>query len=284
LESWRNAKVKASTGYRSGRVRMDHIFIIKAVTSFFIAGIWITSVTLLAEKFGSKIGGLITNLPSNILISFLFIALTKNVNYVKDATVTVPIGMSIDALFLLIFIILLRYKLTLAVIISLSAWFLLAIVSISIPVNNIVTNIIVYIIITVISFILVEKVLKIKSVPKNSKKYSLPQILIRAAFAGSVVSGIVIIAYFLNPFFVGIISTFPAVLSTTMIILAVNQNNRFAQATGKILILSSTNIVIYSSAVYVTYPVFGIIFGTIISFALSFIFICTFIPIIRRVA
>ena len=49
----------------------DHFFVIKVLISFVVAGIWIAGATLLAERFGSKIGGLITNLPSNILISLI---------------------------------------------------------------------------------------------------------------------------------------------------------------------------------------------------------------------
>jgi hypothetical protein len=69
-----------------------------------------------------------------------------------------------------------------------------------------------------------------------------------------------------------------------MIILARNQNNEFARATGKILILSSSNIVIYGLAVFVTYPYIGIIPGTVISFLMAFIWIWIFLPVVQRIA
>ena len=119
---------------------MDKIFILKIIISFFISGLCITISTLLAEKFGSKIGGLITNMPSNILISFLFIALTQNIEYVKDASVTVPIGMTIDTIFLLIFVIFLNYSLILSIVFSIFSWFILAVFFNIFKLNNIYLN------------------------------------------------------------------------------------------------------------------------------------------------
>ncbi len=47
---------------------MDNIFILKLVLSFIVGSLWITMGTVLAEKYGTKIGGLIAGLPSTILI------------------------------------------------------------------------------------------------------------------------------------------------------------------------------------------------------------------------
>jgi len=38
---------------------VDLVFLVKVIISFFVAGIWISAATLLAERMGSKIGGLI---------------------------------------------------------------------------------------------------------------------------------------------------------------------------------------------------------------------------------
>jgi hypothetical protein len=56
---------------------MDHAFLLKTVTSFLAGGIWIGASTLLAERLGSKKGGLVTNLPSTILVALVFVALAK---------------------------------------------------------------------------------------------------------------------------------------------------------------------------------------------------------------
>ena len=53
------------------------MFLLNIILAFFIAGSFIALLTLLAERFGSTIGGLIANLPSNILITMIFISLTR---------------------------------------------------------------------------------------------------------------------------------------------------------------------------------------------------------------
>ena len=263
---------------------MDKVFIIRVIISFFIAGFWIASATLFAERLGTKIGGLITNLPSNILISLLFVVIVNDISFVINAVPAIPIGMTIDTIFLFIFVIILQYGLVLSTVISLIIWFMLALLATFLNYDNLFFNVIFYIIITLITFIVVEKVIKIPSVKKSKKKYTTIQMLIRALFAGSVVSSVIILSKFFNPYIVGIFSTFPAVLLSTMIILGINQNKEFAQATGKVLLLSSSNIIIYGLAVYFTYPKLGFTYGTIVSFILAFLWIWLFQPIVRRMA
>ena len=105
---------------------MDSLFISKVFVSFFIAGIWIATVTLLAEKLGSKLGGLFTNLPSNILISLLFVAFTNGNSYAIDSVPGIPIGMAINTIFLFVFIVTLKYGLLLSTLASLGSWFIIA--------------------------------------------------------------------------------------------------------------------------------------------------------------
>jgi len=262
---------------------MDKIFIIRVIISFFIAGIWIAGATLLAERLGSKLGGLVTNLPSNILISLIFVVMVNGIPYVIDALPAVPIGMAINMIFLFVFIIALQYGLLLSTIISLLIWFGLAIAAAFLNYDNLFVNVVFYIIMSFITFIVLEKVIKIPSAKKSNKKYTPLQMFIRAVFAGSIVASVVVISKFFDAYILGIFSTFPAVLLSTMVILGINQGKEFAQATGKVLVLSSTNIVVYVVAVYFTFPRFGIILGTVISFICSFLWVCLFLPVIRRI-
>jgi hypothetical protein len=71
----------------------------------------------------------------------------------------------------------------------------------------------------------------------------------------------------------GVLATFPAVLTSTMVILARSQSTAFAQATGKILILSSGNIIVYTSCVGILFPMVGPWWGTLVSFAVSACFV-----------
>ncbi|MCK5453297.1 MAG: DUF3147 family protein [Calditrichia bacterium] len=263
---------------------MDSLFYYRVVLSFFVAGIWIALATLLAERLGSKIGGLISNLPSNILISFVFIAVINGIPFTVDSVPGIPLGMAIDTLFLFIFIICLPYGIVISTLLSLLTWFILALILSQTDMDNLLLNIVTYLLLTVGLFLFLEKIVKISSVKKKDTRYSIWQISIRALFAGSVVASIIILAQFLPPHAVGIFSTFPAVLLTTMIILVVNQSRDFARATGKILVLSSSNIVVYGIGIYFTYPEFGIIWGTIFSFFLASLWVWLMHPLVRRLS
>lgn len=261
---------------------MDSIFILKVISSFVIAGSWIALSTMIAERLGSKIGGLISNLPSNILVSLIFVALVNDVSYVTHAAISVPLGISICTLFLVVFIYFLRFNLVIAVIISLVFWLLTAYLSSTLKLDNFYINITISLVIIFLSAIFLEKVLKTPSVKNTKRKLSFSQFVGRILFSGSIVATVVIISKFSNPYFVGIFATFPAMLLSTMIILTVNQGKTFAQGTGKILALSLSNTVVYIVAVYFTYPEFGIFWGTLISYSLSALWIVFLYPLVRK--
>ena len=252
---------------------MENAFLLKTIISFVVAGIWIGGATLLAERLGSKKGGLIINLPSTVLIALVFVALVQDARFAANATEAVPIGMLINTLFLLGFILLLKYGLIKTILLSLSGWLVLAFLAQKIHLSNIFFNIILYFITAVASYIFLEYVIKIPAKGKKKQKYNPGSLLIRALFAGSVVAGTIIISTFAGTYWVGLLSTFPAVILSTMVILTINQGIDFARATGKIIILSSTNIIIYAVGISITYPTLGVALGTIVSFGVALIWI-----------
>lgn len=263
---------------------MDKVLLLKTVTSFVVAGLWIGGFTLLAERLGSKKGGLIANLPSTILIALIFVALVQDAQFAAKATDAVPIGMLIDTLFLLAFILLVKYGLIKTVVLSLGTWFVLAFLAQKIHLSNILLNMILYVITAVAAYLLLEYKSKIPAKGKSRKKYTPGSLLIRALFAGSVVAGTTIISTFAGTYWVGLFSIFPAVMLSSMVILTINQGADFARATGKVMILSSTNIIVYAYGVSLTYPILGVLLGTIISFGMSFLWVLLLHPLIQKIS
>ena len=102
----------------------------------------------------------------------------------------------------------------------------------------------------------------------------------RALFGGSVVGGTTFLAGFAGTYWVGLFSTFPAVMLCNMIILTRSQGKTFARAFGRVMIIASTNIIIYAYGISVTYPSLGVVPGTILSFSLSCIWIVLLYPLI----
>jgi len=246
------------------------VFYFHVLCSFFLAGSLIALLTILAERFGSRVGGLITNLPSNVLITMIFIAITHGTGFVKLMVPAIPIGMLIDTMFLVAFILLLKYNLIAAITGSLSTWLILACLANLVGSEYLWINAGIYFSLTILTWLWMEKKHHIPAMGKSGKRYTPAQLAIRAAFAGGIVGGVVLVSRLVPAYLTGIVSTFPAVLFSSMVILVLNQGKEFARATGKVMILSSTNIVVYAISVYYFFPLAGIITGTIISFMLAF--------------
>ncbi|HQO45680.1 MAG TPA: DUF3147 family protein, partial [Rectinema sp.] len=142
-----------------------------------LAGAWISGATLLGEKLGSKRAGLITNLPSNILLSLIFMALTLGPDYAAATTKGVPVGMTIDTLFTFIFILVAKKGLGKAISISLIVWAITAYMFIElIPPLGMGGAIALYVLVTSLCFILAERVLRIRAVPHKDTTFSWKQI------------------------------------------------------------------------------------------------------------
>ncbi len=253
----------------------------RTALSFIIAGVWISFATLAGEKFGSRLGGLITNLPSNIVVSLLFIALTKGVSFAAETASSVPLGMSISVTFVVVFAALLRYGILVAIAGSLSVWFVLGYAGSRLPMGFL-DALWIYLGASVAGFFALEFLLGIRSVPKQKIHYSWKNQILRALFAGSVVAGAVLIAQVSPPQVTGIAASFPAVMLSTLTILYLSQGVEFARATAKILVLSSSNIIVYVYATAYLYPRVGLIIGTLLSFLAAVGWSALFLPISKK--
>ena len=263
---------------------MDKLFIINVLLSFSIAGSWIAFSSLLAERLGSKLGGLVANLPSNILVSLLFVTFVRDVDYVADAVMAVPAGLINVTVFLLVFIMILRFGLFAASFLSLLTWFINSLLLNAIGQVNLLLGTLLYFLVVTLAIAILEKVVQVKSVKVARKKYSKWQIAGRAIFSGSIVAAVVVISKFSPAYFTGIFATFPAMLFSTLFILARKQGPEFARSIGKVLVLSTTNILIYALAVYFTYPQFGVLYGTLLSYLAALIWVLLLFPLVKRLA
>ncbi|MBC8278782.1 MAG: DUF3147 family protein [FCB group bacterium] len=239
-------------------------------------------MTFVTERLGSKVGGLIANLPSHMLISLVFLGIMNGADYVVEMTPGIPVGMMLNSIFTFAFVLLLRFGLLAATAGSLLIWLVTAVGAAYLFTDNMVVNIVVYVVVTLATYLALEHVFVIRAVSTAKKRYSLVQMILRAVFAGSVVVSVLLLSKLLNPLVLGIFSVFPAVMLVTMVILAINQNRQFAQATGKVLILSSSNIVVFGLGIAFTYPRMGIVWGTAVSFIAAGVWVWIISPIVQR--
>ncbi|MFZ1945926.1 MAG: hypothetical protein WAW06_00065 [bacterium] len=259
-------------------------FIARVVVSFVVAGVWIGTATVIAERYGNKVGGLIGNLPSTVVVSFIFITLTQSLAYTVEAARAVPVGMAIDTVFILLFVLASRAGLAVAVAVSLAGWLSLAFAAEAIGLPAWWLGAALCVGSSVAAFLVMEKGLRLKTLGGQRVRYSAAQMVGRMVFAGAVVATSVILAHTAGPYWTGLFSTFPAVMLSTLVILYLARGRAFSAGTGKILALSAPNILVFAFVAASLYPRVGLVAGTVAGYLAAAVFILMLRSVVSRVA
>lgn len=249
---------------------MNSLFWYKILLSFIVGGIWVTLTTIIAEKFGSKTGGLMGGLPSTIVVALLFIGLTQSAEIAAQATTIVPLAHGFNTFFILTFIWAIPGGLKRAVPLSLLVWFLSAGLLVILNIERYWISLSGWLVFLITAYLLLEKILRIHSYVNIPIRYSPEQLLLRAFFSGSVIAFAVIMGKLGGPLLGGIFATFPAMFLTTLIITCRSGGAGFARATAKALLISGLfNVIIYTIIVRYLFLSMGLFPGTAIALAIS---------------
>jgi len=262
---------------------MEALFVGRLLLSFIIAGAWVSMTSLLAEKLGSKIGGLVASLPSVIVVSLIFISIDRGASFAAETARAVPIGMLINTGFLFIFIASARLGPFKAMGLSLAGWLLLTLLVMGLPPAGLLTGSILYYVFTALAFMIVEYPLRVRSVPKQAIRFRWQTFVLRALFAGSVVATAVALSRIAPPYLTGIIASFPAVMLSTMTILTKVRGAAFASATGKVMLISMSSVIVYAAVTQALFVPLGVALGSLIAYLSAAVYIVLFKQLLRRI-
>jgi hypothetical protein len=238
--------------------------------SFLLGGIWVTAVTYLADKYGTKIGGIITGLPSTALLSLFFIGWTQSPNISVEATTIIPAIGAVNALFLVVYILLVRTNFWLALGSSFLVWSVLSLSLVLSNFNNFMLSIVFYVVVVSLSFFSIEKGIKIKSEQASKLKITLKTLIFRGLFSGTIIVLAVTMGKIGGPLLGGMFAMFPAMFTGTLLITYLTHGSLFSSAMMKVALLSASSVVLYAVLVRFTYVPFGLILGTSVSIIVSF--------------
>jgi uncharacterized membrane protein (GlpM family) len=244
--------------------------LLQTVLPFILSALVVILITVIAEKYGTKIGGILGTLPSTIIIAFIFIAVNKGINFATRSAAVVPAEMGINLIFLLIFVILAYRSTFKAITGSLIVWSILSAMLFLSSLENMLISIIVYILGLVTVFIVLEKIKKVESHGTVKVHYTPKKIMLRGIIAGTIIALAVYLSN-IDAALSGIFSIFPAIFTSTMIITVTEHGPDFSAAMAKSMTLGSQSVMTYVIAIYFLYPEFGILFGTIIAFVIAFV-------------
>ena len=257
--------------------------LIQIILPFILSAVVVILITVVAEKFGTKIGGIIGSLPTTIIIAFIFIAINRGVDFASRSVAVVPAEMGINIAFLCIFVVLAFRSLKLALIVSFVFWAVMSIVLYIIDLNDIFASLVIFLTSMYVTLFIFEKYKKFKSHGKRRVHYTPMKILLRGILTGTIIAISVFLSN-LDPVLSGIFSIFPAIMTSTMIISYAEHGPDFSAGIAKSMIFGSPSVMSYAVAIYFLYPKFGIIYGSLIAVCISFVITLFILKIRRRIS
>lgn len=251
---------------------IDSNFLLQMILSFVVGSLWVLLTTLLADRFGSKLGGFIGGLPSTAAVSFFFIGLTQSTQTAAQATTVFPMSYAFTGLFLVLYALLWRKGFISAFCVSISVWFFLSACVVLLNVNSYILSVGFYIFVLILAVYILEFRLKLPSIGREDIHYSALQYITRAVFGGFVVALAVFLSRIGGPVFGGIFSAFPAVFISILIINYRSRGMEFSRAMTKpLLVTGMVSIFVYSVGVRYFYPSLGLWWGTLAAYFISMI-------------
>lgn len=251
-------------------IMLTNVFLFELLVTFVVGSCWIYLTVLAGLKFGSKTGGFIGGLPSTALIAFFFIGFTQSPEIASAATTVFPLAISISGLFLVVFAALAPKGFKLALFTGIGFWFLMSATIFLLRVQNFAVNLIIYAVVMIFAFLVLEKYLLIKSVSQKNTRPSLKQLALRSVFGGFVVTFTVLTERTAGPVIGGLFAGFPAMFISTLIISYKAHGIGFARAMTKpMMVTGMITIAVFAIGLRYLLPASGLYMGTLLSLGIS---------------
>jgi len=249
---------------------MTDLLILHLVLAFTVGGAWISFATLIAERYGSALGGLVGGLPAISIVSFLFIGLNQGPATASQATAVFPLALSFTMSFLLAYAILSEKGFPSAFLAALLVWVGLSTTTAFLDLRNLLFSVGVFLPIASLYFYLFKVKMKLPDVGSVQMVYSLAQIAFRALVGGSIVALAVLSSQLGGPELGGIASSFPAIFSLTLFFTYRTRGMALSRALTKPLLISAGLTAFpYSLLVGYLYPILGVGLGTVVALLCS---------------
>jgi uncharacterized membrane protein (GlpM family) len=249
---------------------VDASFWFKLALSFIVGSLWVTLTTLSAERFGSKVGGLIGGLPSTVVIALLFIGFTQSPQVAAQATTVMPLAQGLNGLFVLTFMLLIQRGLWSGILGALLVWFIQSALLYLLDIHTFWISLIGWLLLLFFCYWVLEKWMRISSQGKLQVAYPPSQLIWRALFGGAVIALAVLMGKLGGPLVGGIFGSFPAMFLSTLVITYNSGGSAFSRSVGKSLLISGLiNVPLYEIVVRLFYPTVGLSLGTTLALLFS---------------
>ena len=242
--------------------------LVHLLLAFAVGSLWVTLITIVAEKRGSVLGGILGGLPSTSAFSFFFIGINQSSNAAVEATTIFPLAFGITSAYLFFYAFFAKKGFARGIVLSLLIWFAVSGLIVASNISDFGFSLAAGLVVSVLTYYFFNK-LKLQNLQGKEKLYKIHEVILRGVGAGSLVLLSVLLSQIGGPVIGGIAAAFPAVFTSTLIILHKSRGTEFSRSMTKPLVLSGIfTIIPFSVAVRFLYPVFGVWVGTFLSYGL----------------
>jgi uncharacterized membrane protein (GlpM family) len=244
-------------------------FFLHLFLAFAVGSLWVSIITIVAEKKGSVLGGILGGLPSTSAFSFFFIGINQSSAAAVQATTLFPLAFGITSAYLFFFAFFAQKGFSRGIFASLFIWFAFSGLIVASGLRDFGLSLVGGAVISVLTYYSFTKKLRLQNLKGEMRVYKIREVVLRGVGAGSLVLTSVLLSQIGGPVLGGIAAAFPAIFTSTLIILNRSRGTEFSRAVTKPLVLSGILTVIpFSVAVRYLYPSLGIWLGTLFSYAL----------------
>jgi uncharacterized membrane protein (GlpM family) len=240
----------------------------QTIVPFILSALIVVIITVIAERYGTKVGGILGTLPSTIVIAFLFIALTNSIEFATVSVLIVPAEMGINLIFLMLFAVFAYKSFKLAIVGSLGVWAILSTFLFYSSLSILPIALMIYVIALASTFFILENGVKISSIGRRKVRYSSLKIIMRGMIAGFIIAVSVVLSN-LSAILSGIFSVFPAIFLSTMIISYREHGPDFVGGMAKSMIFGTPSVTSYAVSIYFLYPRIGLVWGSITAYCIG---------------
>lgn len=247
---------------------MSTALLLHLALGFAVGGVFIAGCSLVAERLGPRLGGLLTGMPFTVVVTFLFVGYTDSPQRVVEESTFVPVALALNCVLLATFGRLARRRFVLALPAAVGIWVLLA----AAAVRWIPRRMDAGLLLLAFSYLVARANLPREAGPSRlpTSASHLAQIVLRALVGGSAVALGIWLGSSSGPFMAGISSSFPVTGVTTLGLVSWYRGMSFAAEMVRPMMTSgSVTILVYALAARVTYPEAGVGVGTLLALLVS---------------
>ncbi len=239
----------------------------------------VVGLSIIAEHMSPRVAGILVGFPTVTAISFFFFGYEINPEFASHSALYTMIGLVATQVFVYFYYkASLRFNILLSSLIATLGYFVAIWILHFINLNKVIAVLIS--LISTLSFIYIFKSIQNIKI-KNKVKLNHKIIFVRGICGASVLLLITGIAKIVGPTWSGLFSAFPTTLFPLMLIIHLTYDTEHVHTIIKNFPVGIFCSLFYALSVSITYPIVGIYYGTIISYAISAIYLVMF-QIIKR--